>query len=1049
MSLGSGGSPKQFPFPANPPTPSTQVAVSTQATWGQYDSQQEKALALEFGALSTGGGSGSFLGHTEQTSPRLELAALITLCSPCKLFKAGLELSSVSLTPGVKPGTRQLLVVGGGALDSRSRIPKVAHNSVQNLQMQALCKSQPFALRDTRARRVEAGRWILDRIRTVGSHPFTSDLVNGPDLLSLGCVPCTLDPCVVLGNQLHLGDTDDRQLLTGGRCRGWGLIEGPGQESWGLQEGIERSRVGGECIVHIRGTSARNPGMGGMTRSLHMRRRESRSQPCPSHPADTPPPQPPPPPPTAGPRHAGRGRGPDIQSPVLDPEFQTLLKGFPPALPPPSDPLEVEKKLRSPLTLGVSLRVCSLQSEPPAALGACRVSPGPSANRRLGVSSNSPELPFPRLLHSRITHGASQKAAQAWSSHQGQGSAGHWGGLGRISLKAPLETQGALSSAASVKVNSAVRWDNCDLGRFPCLQIENKRKGLPSGATCTSCHAAGTHAGLVIFVCVLDIITVPQRVPPADPVSLEPKLGNDTSAQRASSPTLTAAGRGRRRHRLAGPENRRKMSLAFPGSSRDLPWWRKDGSSERASHLGVWCLECSAVLAPCQGILLSALESRAHGSHSRRVDALTLPSTQEAPVTSVLSSTQRSPSCLAELSPLSWCLAPTLAPGHSTHVRPCEGPKEPAPMGEQTPTPTWPPFLSEISTELEAVFTTAKTWKQPKCPSTDGCIRKGLRAGAPPTNRWKRGVQGAGSEPAPRSLEALTCDQWPVSRMAWDCVSWCSALLSPRQELYHQSYDCVCVMFASIPDFKEFYTESDVNKEGLECLRLLNEIIADFDDVGTSELPLMGGGKPQAHTLAFLDSVCSGWPGSGTCDTTLDLCSFHSQFPESESQSSALHNQMIVVASQLLSKPKFSGVEKIKTIGSTYMAATGARPGTDSGPRLSPGPAHRAPEPQPEPSGRQRVTHQLTVGSLPGTRSPPVGLRRWAPHRGTELSRAQLAVGRWTQPPRAQLAPHPHRPRRGSSLLQQGRPSTKVRRPSSSLLIFWARGWAGRHPRHS
>lgn len=26
---------------------------------------------------------------------------------------------------------------------------------------------------------------------------------------------------------------------------------------------------------------------------------------------------------------------------------------------------------------------------------------------------------------------------------------------------------------------------------------------------------------------------------------------------------------------------------------------------------------------------------------------------------------------------------------------------------------------------------------------------------------------------------------------------------------------------------------------------------------------------------------------------------------------------------QLLSKPKFSGVEKIKTIGSTYMAATG------------------------------------------------------------------------------------------------------------------------------
>lgn len=51
------------------------------------------------------------------------------------------------------------------------------------------------------------------------------------------------------------------------------------------------------------------------------------------------------------------------------------------------------------------------------------------------------------------------------------------------------------------------------------------------------------------------------------------------------------------------------------------------------------------------------------------------------------------------------------------------------------------------------------------------------------------------------------------------------------QDWYHQSYDCVCVMFASVPDFKVFYTECDVNKEGLECLRLLNEIIADFDEV--------------------------------------------------------------------------------------------------------------------------------------------------------------------------------------------------------------------------
>lgn len=34
-------------------------------------------------------------------------------------------------------------------------------------------------------------------------------------------------------------------------------------------------------------------------------------------------------------------------------------------------------------------------------------------------------------------------------------------------------------------------------------------------------------------------------------------------------------------------------------------------------------------------------------------------------------------------------------------------------------------------------------------------------------------------------------------------------------------------------------------------------------------------------------------------------------------------SQCFPVTSQLLSKPKFSGVEKIKTIGSTYMAAAG------------------------------------------------------------------------------------------------------------------------------
>uniref|UniRef100_A0A3Q2ZBJ7 Adenylate cyclase type 4 n=1 Tax=Hippocampus comes TaxID=109280 RepID=A0A3Q2ZBJ7_HIPCM len=76
-----------------------------------------------------------------------------------------------------------------------------------------------------------------------------------------------------------------------------------------------------------------------------------------------------------------------------------------------------------------------------------------------------------------------------------------------------------------------------------------------------------------------------------------------------------------------------------------------------------------------------------------------------------------------------------------------------------------------------------------------------------------------------------------------------------NQDLYSQSYECVCIMFASVPQFKEFYSESSATRDGLECLRFLNEIIADFDE--------------------------------------------------------------------LLSKPKFSSVEKIKTIGSTYMAAAG------------------------------------------------------------------------------------------------------------------------------
>lgn len=54
-------------------------------------------------------------------------------------------------------------------------------------------------------------------------------------------------------------------------------------------------------------------------------------------------------------------------------------------------------------------------------------------------------------------------------------------------------------------------------------------------------------------------------------------------------------------------------------------------------------------------------------------------------------------------------------------------------------------------------------------------------------------------------------------------------------ELYHEQCDFVCIMFASIPNFSEFYVELEANNEGVECLRLLNEIIADFDELLAEE----------------------------------------------------------------------------------------------------------------------------------------------------------------------------------------------------------------------
>ena len=52
--------------------------------------------------------------------------------------------------------------------------------------------------------------------------------------------------------------------------------------------------------------------------------------------------------------------------------------------------------------------------------------------------------------------------------------------------------------------------------------------------------------------------------------------------------------------------------------------------------------------------------------------------------------------------------------------------------------------------------------------------------------------------------------------------------------MYAQDYKECGVMFASIPNFSEFYTEDAINNQGTECLRFLNEIISDFDDVSSA-----------------------------------------------------------------------------------------------------------------------------------------------------------------------------------------------------------------------
>lgn len=67
-----------------------------------------------------------------------------------------------------------------------------------------------------------------------------------------------------------------------------------------------------------------------------------------------------------------------------------------------------------------------------------------------------------------------------------------------------------------------------------------------------------------------------------------------------------------------------------------------------------------------------------------------------------------------------------------------------------------------------------------------------------------------------------------------------------RHTLYYEPYESCAVMFAAIPNFVKFYSETKENDDGLQYLYVLNEIISEFDKVGMSDL------VPVSSHLSFL-----------------------------------------------------------------------------------------------------------------------------------------------------------------------------------------------------
>lgn len=58
-------------------------------------------------------------------------------------------------------------------------------------------------------------------------------------------------------------------------------------------------------------------------------------------------------------------------------------------------------------------------------------------------------------------------------------------------------------------------------------------------------------------------------------------------------------------------------------------------------------------------------------------------------------------------------------------------------------------------------------------------------------------------------------------------------LANPEQtrELYYETYTSCAVMFAAIPNFFKFYSETPETEHGLQYISLLNDIICEFDKV--------------------------------------------------------------------------------------------------------------------------------------------------------------------------------------------------------------------------